>query len=195
MVPSLPRSFATGLIAMLILLMAVPAATLADEIPVSVAIAPGDLSLALVGASVDATGSTASRGPATSDVVVRYGGDEQRATVSIPFLVDDARLAGVPAGWQVVVEAGDLSGPGGAIIPASRVSGQVGVVTLVAGDPSLPDVPAATGIGQPAAVLVAPAGTGAGRYEARLDLTIAIPAYARPGTYSGQVVITIVSAP
>ena len=113
----------------------------------------------------------------------------------VVFVVDDARSAGIPSGWQVVASVTSLVGPDAATIPASAVSGHVSSVATIAGSPSSPDATARTTLHEPRPVLIAPMGQGDGRYEATLNVRITVPAYSRPGAYAGNLSISVVSAP
>lgn len=164
-----------------------PSTVVAETVPVSVTITGGQLSVSL-------TPTTAVRGIG-APTGAAYSATTQVVRVPIGFVVDDARMASVPAGWRVVASATDLIGPGGAVVPAAGMRGQVSTIVVVSGSAAVPQSAGLVALDQPQPVLTAPAGQGEGRYEATLDVSITVPAYTRPGTYAGQVLITMVSAP
>jgi hypothetical protein len=109
-------------------------------------------------------------------------------------VVSDAR--GTGAGWHVLAQAEQFTGPvGHPLVPGSlemsapSVTGPSPHPTIVAG-------PYIIDLASPFQIASAPLGTGMGSYTfSATTLTLAIPSYAYAGTYISTITITVVSAP
>jgi hypothetical protein len=141
---------------------------------------------------------------AVSLTAASYSTDEQYSPGQLGYTINAE--SGTAPGWSVSVQAGDLiySGEhGGANIPAANLSVSAATAPgYVSGDPIDPangpfaPVGGATGpLDQPRTVLVANSGYGDGSYNQNLNLSLAIPGGASPGSYSGTITFTVVAGP
>ena len=125
-------------------------------------------------------------------------------TTTIPgtLAVDDQ--TGLLSGWGVTMSASDLvwSSPGGSASSIRNIEGGAlsvvagGSVTTLSGDAlassALGDL---TALGSAKRILTAPVGDGSGSYTVPLTFSLAIPANAAAGSYTGTLTTTISAAP
>lgn len=171
----------------LLISLSVAGSAAAETVPVTVTVGEGQLSL-----TVGSTSAVTLTG-AGNQSTLAYSSSAQTAGGTIAFTVDDGRSGA--AGWNVTAQINALSGQNNATIPATAVTGTTSNVTKLAGSDQLPQAQQPAAIDQTKKMLVAGTGQGAGRYTASLNLSVAVPAYTRPGTYTGQVIISIVAGP
>jgi hypothetical protein len=170
----------------LLVSFSVVAPAAAETVPVTINIQAGALALTIPqNASVTFAGQ--------NNAALTYGPTAQSASGSFSFTVDDGRLG--TAGWNVTASMSQLSGPNNAAIAASNVSFSTSNIAKVAGSDNTPQAGQNATLDQSRKVLVANGGQGAGRYTATLNLNLNVPAYTRPGEYSGTLTISIVAGP
>ncbi len=160
---------------------------LAETVPVSVNIGPGQLSL-----QVNSTQAVALQG-AGNQTTLPYSSSAQSATGSIGFIVDDGRSGA--SGWNVTAQITNLTGDANISIANTGITATTNAITKLGGSDQLPQSQSSTAIDQPKKVLVAGNGAGAGRYSANLNLNVAIPGYSRPGSYSATVTVSLIAGP
>lgn len=136
--------------------------------------------------------------------VATYSHASQDNTGTLSLSVDDSTGSG--AGWAVTIRSTELAhhgGDGPTDIQAVRfaVTSAATPVKVAGQDVDSTNGPKASGAGSlgtldsERTVISAAAGYGQGSYTQDLDLTLSIPAYARAGTYTGALLISVNAAP
>lgn len=196
--PRLPRALALvgslGLAAA-IALSAAPAAHAADDsIPVTLEIEAGTLDVVIDNVIWDA--------PLAEQT---YSHALQTRTADITLSVDDSTGSG--AGWNVTVQSTvldftangdtDLDIPASALLVTSAAAPEYGAGQAIDNDNG-PRVPAAVtnlSLEQARMVLQAAPDYGLGEYTQALGVKLDIPAQARAGSYSGNIIVTLTAGP
>ena len=153
------------------------------QVSLNLTIQEGQLSLASTTESVQ-----------LGDGNVKYG-ETTNAKGKVSFVVNDGRGDKSPKGWRVTAQVEDFrNNDANATIGAKNMTGVADNVQTTAGNnPPQPTQPVA--LDSSKSVLVAEKGAGAGVFSADLNLSLAIPQYARPGSYTSKLVLSVVSGP
>ncbi len=120
------------------------------------------------------------------------------STGSVTLTVDDAR--GTREGWSVSIQSGafvyDGVATGDHDIVAENLSVTPGAPEMLAGE-SVVNVSAGTtgSLDSSRTVLSAPVGSGSGKYQQNLALTLAVPAYSPTGSYTATITVGTNAAP
>lgn len=139
-------------------------------------VAPGTLSMTQAGDTV-----------AMTPVNFGDGGPSTGALQTVT--VKDFR--GGAAGWSLTGAVTDFKGPGGAVIGADKLSWSPSC-TAKAGSPSVCAAGSPGAVGTAATLATTANGTvTGGQFTADAGLSLNVPAYSAPGTYSGVLTLTL----
>ncbi|MDQ4036283.1 MAG: WxL domain-containing protein [Chloroflexota bacterium] len=135
---------------------------------------------------------------------VTYSHSAQTSPGTLALTADDS--SGTGAGWNVTVQSSAFaySGPnGGTAIPAANFSitsagtaaSTAGQAVSALGGPNPPVTGSTGALDAARKTLAAAPGFGQGTYTQSLDVSLAIPAQSRVGTYTGTMTVTISAGP